>query len=173
MGILSRLFGLSGGNDDSDEIKLELLSTYVAGTSYRQKEVKKVYDGIYSYEKYDGLSAADIKSMFTEGDRVYEIPAETQILGDCELIPEPDNEYDKNAIKVVVDGMHVGYIPKDRCSEVKKILDNIQSIDMEAYGGKYKEVYYDYDTFKEKVLTDKKDLGINLSIFYYPGGENN
>ena len=46
------------------------------------------------------------------------------------LIPEPDNQYDPNAIKVcfqrgTVNGepnyMHLGYIPKDRTAEAKSI----------------------------------------------------
>ena len=37
------------------------------------------------------------------------------------LEAEPDNEYDHNAIKVLTeDGHHVGYVPKDMTSEVRK-----------------------------------------------------
>ena len=39
-----------------------------------------------------------------------------------ELIPEPENEHDPNAIKVIVDGQHIGYVPADKCAKVKKIL---------------------------------------------------
>lgn len=37
------------------------------------------------------------------------------------LEAEPDNDYDPNAIKVLAeDGHHVGYVPKDMTSEVRK-----------------------------------------------------
>lgn len=40
------------------------------------------------------------------------------------LVPEPDNPYDSNAIKVLAaDGHHVGYVPKDMTSEVRKNAD--------------------------------------------------
>lgn len=43
-------------------------------------------------------------------------------LGECvgTLEPEPTNEYDPNAIKVLApDGHHVGYVPKDMTSEIR------------------------------------------------------
>ena len=43
-------------------------------------------------------------------------------LGECvgTLEPEPTNEYDPNAIKVLApDGHHLGYVPKDMTSEVR------------------------------------------------------
>lgn len=39
-----------------------------------------------------------------------------------ELIPEPENPSDPNAIKVIVDGQHIGYVPVKKCAKVKKIL---------------------------------------------------
>lgn len=36
---------------------------------------------------------------------------------------EPDNEFDPNAQKVIVEGYHVGYIPKGRASTVRKQID--------------------------------------------------
>lgn len=36
------------------------------------------------------------------------------------LVPEPRNKHDRNAIKIVaLDGHHVGYVPKDRTAEIK------------------------------------------------------
>ena len=38
------------------------------------------------------------------------------------LVPEPDNPYDRNAIKVVAsDGHHVGYVPKDMTASVRQV----------------------------------------------------
>ena len=36
------------------------------------------------------------------------------------LVPEPRNPHDRNAIKIVaLDGHHVGYVPKDRTAEIR------------------------------------------------------
>ena len=35
---------------------------------------------------------------------------------------EPKNPYDKNAIKVFVNDTHIGYIPKELCQRLKKLL---------------------------------------------------
>ena len=39
-----------------------------------------------------------------------------------ELVEEPTNKHDPNAIKVVVDGKHIGYVPAKYCKKVKDIL---------------------------------------------------
>ena len=41
-----------------------------------------------------------------------------------ELIEEPENKHDPNAIKVIVDGKHIGYVPAKKCKKVKNILHN-------------------------------------------------
>lgn len=163
MGFLSRLFGRTTPIDYS---KYHTLEITVAGTSYKQKELKEYFIDLIDYEKYDGLSTSEIKSMYSEGDTIYEMPYKTDLFTDCELIPEPNNEYDKNAIKVVGDDIHIGYIPKDRCKEVFNIMESITNIDMYAYGGKYKEIYCDIDSGKEKIRSGKKDYGIILEILY-------
>lgn len=33
--------------------------------------------------------------------------------GPVVLLPEPTNKYDKNAIKVIQSGIHIGYVPRD------------------------------------------------------------
>lgn len=35
------------------------------------------------------------------------------------LLPEPTNKYDKNAIKVIQSGIHIGYVPRDVTHLVK------------------------------------------------------
>lgn len=41
-----------------------------------------------------------------------------------ELVPEPENEHDPNAIKVIVDGIKIGYVPKEITSFVKDTLES-------------------------------------------------
>jgi hypothetical protein len=44
---------------------------------------------------------------------------------ECALVPEPDNEYDPNAIKVIAeDRHHLGYIPTDQTDFVRSLAAN-------------------------------------------------
>ena len=60
--------------------------------------------------------------------------------GNTELIHEPTNTYNTNAIKVIIEGKHVGYIKDGSCKHVLKLINEnrIQQISSEIYGGKYK-----------------------------------
>ena len=62
--------------------------------------------------------------------------------GKTELIPEPANPYNPNAVKVVIDGKHVGYIKDGSCKHILNLIneDRIEKIDSEIYGGKYKKL---------------------------------
>lgn len=77
-----------------------------------------------------------------------------------ELVPDPDNPHDKNAIMVVVDGEHIGYIKKGSCSHLLKVISEgrIQSISCDIGGGPYKYISEDYDEDLDKdVYTMHKD----------------
>ncbi|WP_207654576.1 HIRAN domain-containing protein, partial [Peptostreptococcus russellii] len=150
--------------------KCHKVKIIVAGTSFRQKEIKRLLRNFDYYEKYDGLSTRDIKENYYEGDKIYEIPLSAIHYGNCELIPEPSNKYDKNAIKVIIDKIHVGYIPCKDCTFINGILNDIKDIDIEVYGGKYKEIYFDEEDYKEKVKINEKNLGILLYISYLDRG---
>lgn len=69
-----------------------------------------------------------------------------------ELVPEPDNPQDGNAIKVVVDGEHVGYIKSGSCAHLLKVIseDRIQKIDCTIGGGPCKYISEEYDDEKDK-----------------------
>ncbi len=55
---------------------------------------------------------------------------------ELDLVPEPDNEYDPNAVAIHFSNTHLGYVPKKFSSEVTAILDiadlvcTIEKIDM-------------------------------------------
>ncbi len=55
-----------------------------------------------------------------------------------ELVPEPDNPKDPNAIKVVLEGVHVGYVPRDLCIAVAEKLQEGYRPRVKASGGPYK-----------------------------------
>lgn len=56
------------------------------------------------------------------------------------LVPEPDNEYDENAIKVVANHVHVGYLYRDYQAVGFALIKNGYDALLEIYGGPYKIV---------------------------------
>ena len=111
----------------------------VAGISYRTAELIAL-----------GTSNSDFdlnkREMIEEGlieERVYEWDFYPST---CELKPEPDNPEDPNAIKVEVDGTHIGYIKKGSCAHIHKLLreGRIESVSCEIGGGRYKILLTEY-----------------------------
>lgn len=84
------------------------------------------------------------------GERVYKTEFFTI---SCDLIPEPDNPADPNAIRVVVDGAHIGYIKKGSCAHIHNLLreGRIQKVSCEIGGGPYKIILTDYDEDGEEI----------------------
>lgn len=124
----------------------------VAGISYRTEELLSL--GLENYD-YDLSKKQLIEAGLTD-ERVYR----TDFYPDtCELIPEPENPEDPKAIKVVVDGVHIGYIKQGSCAHIHKLLreDRIEDIDCEISGGPYKVVLTDYDEDGDEVYTMETD----------------
>lgn len=111
----------------------------VAGMEYYTDNIESL--GVEN-DAYDLGKRELVESGLTD-ERVYQytfasIPA---------LIPEPDNEHDKNAIRVEADGVKIGYIKAGSAAHIRKLLaaDAIQRMDIDIYGGRYKYVYGDED----------------------------
>lgn len=128
----------------------------------RQKIIENYLKDDNFYDKFDKnsddyWSPQDIKESNWE---VYQYDLHES--NTIELIPEPDNPYDKNAIKVIHKEMgDIGYIPKkdnvNLADFINSYSGNVRySIDFE--GGKYK--YYD----GEKIITDWKPYGIRIYV---------
>src|SRR5690606_35629892 len=91
---------------------------------------------------------------------------------DCtaELKPEPTNPNDPNAIKVLINGVHVGYIAAKDCPHLMGKINGgeIKNILATVGGGKYKMVNEDYDSIKDKskytMETGEDDYFITLHI---------
>lgn len=64
-----------------------------------------------------------------------------------ELVQEPDNSEDPNAIKVIVGGQHIGYIKAGSCAHLNKVISEgrIEQILCRISGGPYKGVFQDED----------------------------
>lgn len=137
------------------------LKTSVIGTSFRIQNVKKAVKHIYDdngLSLFEGLKNKEIEE---EGyDRVYK--HDSLFTRDFNLTREPDNEYDKNAIKVTVDEFHIGYIPKDIALKLAPVLDStdykIEAM-LNVKGGPYKT--FDYE--KDKVIIIDGNYGFDIN----------
>ena len=86
---------------------------------------------------YWELSDADLMAQQENGARVY---AYSPRHLDCELVPEPDNPHDPNAIKVMLDGRHVGYVPAEECADVRPLLVRAEKIRAHIFCGPSKVI---------------------------------
>lgn len=140
------------------------INTYrVAGTSFRSDAIASLGEENDDY----GASKRDLVDEDMIDEEIYQLRFHPQKV---ELVPEPDNKYDSNAVKVIVDGVHVGYIKKGSCTHVKKLLaeDRILNINCKIGGGKFKIITEDYDPEKDKdVYTlerDEREYWVELKI---------
>lgn len=141
----------------------------VAGVTKYKKAVKEACNmiaednGIPEFSKYYGdLSAKEIREEVEEyGLKVFKY-RDLDIFN-IELIPETDNKYDPNAIKVLIFDNHVGYVPATVAKSIRKYFDNKKYnfvIEGEIKGGPYKE----WDDLNDKVITNN-DLDIGFEIY--------
>ena len=153
MGFFSRLF--SRNVQPAEPVKApdtKVVSHSVAGTSYHQKELLAMGKKNPDYN----LTKRELLKQWPDGVLVYEYTFNPK---KAELVPEPDNPHDPKAIKVLVDGVHVGYIKAGSCAHVHRLLreNRIQKLEPSIVGGKYKAVY-DY------VEKDETTIGVRLDI---------
>lgn len=137
----------------------------VAGISFREKDViKNLMDESYEYS----MTKRELIDLCMTDQRIYKYLGAPH---DVELVPEPDNIHDKNAIKVVADGVHIGYVPREKTAEVKELLatKEIVLIACELYGGPYKILTEDYDDDGKEIYTmnrDRLSIGAQIAIKY-------
>jgi hypothetical protein len=94
-GLLSRLFGGGSSNADRQPISLEEIvvgpgwpDIEVSGEAHRRAEVARLFSGLGRPE--GGVT-----------------------MQQAHLVLEPSNPHDRNAVKVVIRGQHVGYVPAE------------------------------------------------------------
>lgn len=134
----------------------KVVSHKVAGTSFRQKELLAM--GIKNPDY--ALTKKELLKKWPNGVTVYEYTFAPQ---KAELVPEPENPEDPKAIKVLIDGVHVGYIKAGSCAHIHRLLreNRIAKIEPRILGGKYKAVY-------EYVEKDETTIGVRLDITELP-----
>lgn len=117
----------------------------VAGTSFRTGNIINLASVNTDYE----LTKKELIEDGMTDERIWKYEFHPS---DVELVPEPDNPYDPNAIKVVVDGEHIGYIKSGSCAHLLNVIreNRILDISCRMGGGPYKYISEEYDEEKDK-----------------------
>lgn len=158
----SKLFANSDNN-----ISIKKEHHNIAGTSYRQKEIMSLGIENCNYS----MKKNELMEEYNENEKIYQIEFFPRSV---ELVEEPNNIYDPNAIKVIIDDVHVGYIKKGSCSHIKKLIreNRICKITPDIHGGKYKRILciYDYEKDKDvyKLETDETDFFVSITLDIKP-----
>lgn len=154
-------------NSEPDEKKKYKRCAFkVAGISRRQRAI----EGNLLTENYEYSQSK--KELVDSGMLDIRIYKYDPAVMDASLVFEPDNPKDPNAIKVMVKDIQIGYVPAEKTSAVKKLLNSkqIHSVDCEFYGGPFKTISEDYDDERDKeVYTVEKGsqyIGAEITIEY-------
>lgn len=117
----------------------------IPGAYYHRTSIAKVANPNPDWRK-------TYKSLIKAGkanQKIYRFERTTKT---AELVEEPNNPHDKNAVMVMVDGEKVGYIGADENLHVKDILKNktVKNISATITGGEYKTIISESDMIKDK-----------------------
>ena len=148
---------------NNQSVDVESFDFKVAGISFKEKDI---IDSLMIENDQYKMSKRQIDDEGLVGDRIYKYFYASK---NVELVPEPDNKYDSNAIMVVVDGVHVGYVPSDLTSKVSALMDRIIEMLCDFYGGPYKMAVEDVDSDEIdalKIEKGKTNIGAILILTY-------
>lgn len=141
----------------------------VAGTSYHMDAIMALAEENPDYD----LTKREIIDDDLVGERIYQY---TFADGPVELVDDPGNEYDPNAIKVLVAGQHIGYIKRGSTGRVHNLqrAGRVLGVTAEIYGGKYKVVICDDDddgAERYDLIKDETAYGAAIEILARPEQE--
>lgn len=107
----------------------------VAGTTYHLDAIMELAEDNPDYD----MTQREIIDAGMEEQRIYQYTfPDTPV----ELVDDPDNEQDPNAIKVLVAGQHIGYIKRGSTGRIHNLQRSgrVLGVTAEIYGGRYKVV---------------------------------
>lgn len=115
----------------------------VAGVSYHQDAVRFLLKESADWNK----TGEQLVKEGKVGRKIYRYEA---LHAYADLQPEPENQQDKNAIKVIISGQHIGYIGQSENIRVGSILrdPSPKRVLANVYGGDYKVVSSDGEETK-------------------------
>ena len=135
----------------------------VYGIDYKKENVRSIGKLNPDYE----LKDKELWEKYTEGASV---PQYQFDISDVQLIPEPANPYDPNAIMVIMNGAHIGYINRNSTDKIRAYInrDDIEHLTGFLKGGKAKILCisssgkhyirdYDYESYQATVTLNLKE----------------
>lgn len=136
----------------------------VAGTTFHESEISSIGLDNPDYSR----SKKSLANDFMIDERIFQYEFYPR---KCELVPEPENQHDSNAIRVDIDGVSVGYIGKQETDKVREILNTKEPVSFSAKitGGKYK-IVEEADEIDDKgnsvysISRDKAPYSVLLTI---------
>ena len=138
----------------------------VKGISYHQEAFSDLCQELIQESDdvpYLGYASKEIKEELIFSDRFYKYsPFE---LSDVDFVPELDNQFDPNAVKIVVRGYHLGYVTKSKNRKVLRLTtdSNNEVIKIaKIYGGDYKDI--DPESDKLRTVKDSFKIQIKLKV---------
>ena len=120
----------------------------IAGTSFHLDAIKELLDENLDYP----LSKRELIDQGLINERIYKLGVYNNF---AVLEPEPENPTDPKAIKVLTEGVHIGYIKAGSCAHIHKALreGRIESAEIEIKGGDYKILLEDFDEDGESIYS--------------------
>lgn len=111
----------------------------VAGISFYEKDIINTL--AIENDDYDMTKKEIVDAYMTDED-IYKYMVQ---IDEIELDPEPDNPHDPNAIKVIADGVHIGYVPAKSTKKIRQLLEKHPEVMCNVYGGPSKIVFEESD----------------------------
>lgn len=168
--------------DTNAKPKTNLFSFRTAGISLENDKGKDIQSTLQRYaRKYCKENDIDLFGGYTNKEILEDYFLSEGVSEFCDLsfdnkqvifVPEPDNPYDKNAIKIYLDfdfdQLHIGYVPKKYTKKLMNIINTkeVVSFDGKIIGGNIKEMVMDDYTDKWKVEKKQLTLGFEIDIIY-------
>ena len=109
----------------SKEMKVELPDPFLK-YSVESKQYELEYDCAYDFEEYPFEIVGE--SSYQENIKKFAIQRENKgcfIKVIAKIIREPTNKYDKNACRVVINGLTVGYLPRNNAESWVRLLNKL------------------------------------------------
>lgn len=135
-------------------IQRERRTYNIAGLYYRKEALSEIAEESEEY----GYSKKKIIDNDLEDEEIFKYSYPT--FG--KLQKDPENEHDKNAVKVLCGGVHVGFIPLDKAVEVGEIIDTkkIINVFVSIEGGEYRY----YDSVDEKIKEGESEYSGTVTV---------
>ena len=108
----------------------------VAGASFRTDKIEYIL-GKY----FDDKSKQDSGSYFVNDQPQKYSKYPVFITNKVKLMPEPENKNDSNAIKIFIDGVHLGYVARTETEEIHEELKKENNYIAEIKDDKVKNKY--------------------------------